>query len=110
MAVTNKKKQEQPVVIRRGEEGRPVVYANSSEIQSSVWDFRIKFGKMVSREELKLTVDHEATVYLSPSHAKALSVMLAAQIEKYESEHGPLPGTKPFYSTAGDSSESKPPS
>ncbi len=70
----------------------PVNYANHAEFQMSVWDIRIRFGRIEATrdggapEALPL-----ASIILSPQHAKAVSKVFAEQIVEYEKRFGPIP-------------------
>lgn len=65
-------------------------YSNSVEIGSSVWDFRLKCGEMVDATSEKIVVKDLCVVYMSPSHAKAVSILLARQIKAYEDQFGEI--------------------
>jgi hypothetical protein len=52
-------------------------YANSVQVQKSVWDFRLTFGTAYQDTAEQITINTFQTIYLSPQQAKALSNVLA---------------------------------
>lgn len=66
-------------------------YANSVEIRSSLWDFRFKCGEMVDATAEKIFIKDLCVLYMSPSHAKAVSILLARQVKAYEDRFGEIP-------------------
>ncbi|WP_447963978.1 DUF3467 domain-containing protein [Nitrospira sp. Ecomares 2.1] len=74
-----------------GVEEAPTYYSNSVEIATSLWDIRIRFGELKEASREHLIVKNLATVYLSPAHAKAVSVLLAEKIKDYELTFGAIP-------------------
>lgn len=65
-------------------------YSNSVEIGSSVWDFRLKCGEMLDATPEKIVIKDLCIVYMSPNHAKAVSILLARQIKAYEDRFGEI--------------------
>lgn len=65
-------------------------YSNSVEIGSSVWDFRLKCGEMVEATSEKIVIKDLCILYMSPSHAKAVSILLARQVKAYEDQFGEI--------------------
>ncbi len=72
-------------------------YANSVQVNVSVWDFFLQFGRLGMQEQGRVTFSSFSGVYLSPQQAKALQVVLAQNIAQYESAFGTIridnPGT-----------------
>jgi hypothetical protein len=65
-------------------------YANSVQVQKSVWDFRLTFGTAYQETAETITINAFQTVYLSPQQAKALSNVLAQNLIQYEQTFGTI--------------------
>ena len=65
-------------------------YANSVQVNVSVWDFFLQFGRLAVAQSGKVEFSSFAGVYLSPQQAKALHVVLAQNIAEYESAFGTI--------------------
>lgn len=65
-------------------------YANSVQVNVSVWDFFLQFGKLKVGGANKVTFHSFQGVYMSPQQAKALQVVLAQNIAQYESTFGEI--------------------
>ncbi len=65
-------------------------YANSVQVNVSVWDFFLQFGRLKIGERGQVTFASFAGVYLSPQQAKALQVVLSQNIAQYESAFGTI--------------------
>lgn len=65
-------------------------YANSVQVQKSVWDFRLTFGTAYQESAETITINAFQTVYLSPQQAKALSNVLAQNLIQYEQTFGTI--------------------
>jgi hypothetical protein len=65
------------------------VYANSVQIEACVWDLRLIFGEL-TRPGGKLLVEQSVAVTMSPQHAKALSTVLATNLQEYERKFGQI--------------------
>ena len=63
------------------------VYANSVEVRSHVWDFRLVFGES---DKSGTQVEESAEIIFSPQQAKALSRILAANVSMYEKRFGEI--------------------
>jgi hypothetical protein len=61
------------------------VYANSAQIDTGPWDFRIIFGEAV-RSGDKLIVEQSVAVVMSPQHAKAFLGVLGNNVRQYEKQ------------------------
>jgi light-regulated signal transduction histidine kinase (bacteriophytochrome) len=65
-------------------------YANSVQVQKSVWDFRLTFGTAYQETAAEIAIDIFQTVYLSPQQAKALCNVLEQNVIQYEHTFGPI--------------------
>jgi hypothetical protein len=65
-------------------------YANSVQVQKSVWDFRLTFGTAYQEKPEEITVQSFQTIYLSPQQAKALCNILGQNLVQYEHAFGPI--------------------
>jgi len=65
-------------------------YANSVQVQKSVWDFRLTFGTAYQERAEEITLNTFQTVYLSPQQAKALCNVLEQNLLQYEHTFGPI--------------------
>ena len=75
------------VVLERTPEYREG-YANSVQVQKSVWDFRLTFGTAYQDKPEEIVVRSFQTVYLSPQQAKALCNVLEQNLIQYELAFG----------------------
>jgi hypothetical protein len=65
-------------------------YANSVQVQKSVWDFRLTFGTAYQETAEEITINAFQTVYLSPQQAKALCSVLEQSLLQYEHAFGTI--------------------
>jgi hypothetical protein len=65
-------------------------YANSVQVQKSVWDFRLTFGTAYQETAEQITINAFQTVYLSPQQAKALCNVLGQNLIQYEHAFGAI--------------------
>lgn len=65
-------------------------YANSVQVNVSVWDFFLQFGRIKIEGENEVTFASYLGVYMSPQQAKALNVVLSQNIAQYESAFGKI--------------------
>jgi hypothetical protein len=65
-------------------------YANSVQVQKSVWDFRLTFGTAYQETVEEITINSFQTIYLSPQQAKALCSVLEQNLLQYEQAFGPI--------------------
>lgn len=65
-------------------------YANSVQINMSVWDFFLQFGRLKIAGPTKVIFSSFAGVYMSPQQAKALHLVLKQNISQYESKFGKI--------------------
>jgi hypothetical protein len=77
------------VVLERTAEYREG-YANSVQVQKSVWDFRLTFGTAHQETVETITISAFQTVYLSPQQAKALCNVLEQNLLQYEHAFGTI--------------------
>lgn len=85
--------QEQPqpdkVRVVRADEYRED-YANSVQVNVSVWDFFLQFGRLTVGTGSEVTFSSFVGVYMSPQQAKALHLVLAQNVAQYESAFGKI--------------------
>jgi Protein of unknown function (DUF3467) len=65
-------------------------YANSVQVQKSVWDFRLTFGTAYQETVEEITINSFQTIYLSPQQAKALCSVLEQNLLQYEQAFGTI--------------------
>ena len=65
-------------------------YANSVQVQKSVWDFRLTFGTAYQETAEQITINTFQTVYLSPQQAKALLGLMQQNVGQYEAAFGEI--------------------
>lgn len=65
-------------------------YANSVQVNVSVWDFFLQFGRLKVQPPNDVTFSSFHGVYMSPQQAKALHLVLAQNIAQYESAFGEI--------------------
>ena len=65
-------------------------YANSVQVQKSVWDFRLTFGTAYQDTAEQVTINAFQTIYLSPQQAKALCNVLNQNLLQYEHTFGTI--------------------
>ena len=65
------------------------VYANSAQIETSVWDFKIIFGE-IAKVGSKLAIEQSVAVSMSPQHVKALLGVLGSNLREYEKRFGKI--------------------
>ena len=63
-------------------------YANSVQVQMSVWDFRLSFGTAHQESAEEITINTFQAIYLSPQQAKALWNVLGQNLAQYEQTFG----------------------
>jgi len=64
-------------------------YANSAQIETSVWDLKFVFGELL-RTGNKIVVEQTVAISMSPQHAKALLGVLETNIREYEKKFGKI--------------------
>ncbi|UVT20042.1 MAG: DUF3467 domain-containing protein [Nitrospira sp.] len=72
-------------------EDTPSFYANNIDLSVSTWDFRLKGGEIIQANKDSITIKELFTLYLSPNHAKMLSILLSERVAEYEKRFGELP-------------------
>ncbi|MEO5936578.1 MAG: DUF3467 domain-containing protein [Terriglobales bacterium] len=65
-------------------------YANSVQINVSVWDFRLTFGRLQQQTPEIVEVSNFQNIYLSPQQAKALLMIMQQNVENYEKAFGEI--------------------
>jgi Protein of unknown function (DUF3467) len=65
-------------------------YANSVQVQMSVWDFRLSFGMAHQDTPEEIKINTFQAIYLSPQQAKALWNVLGQNLVQYEQAFGHL--------------------
>jgi hypothetical protein len=66
----------------------PVHYANSVQVETSNWDLKLSFGRVLKADGNVVVVRDILDVYMSPQHAKATASVLNGAVERWEREHG----------------------
>jgi len=68
-------------------------YANDTQIQTTPWDVRFRFGQVVEVDPANqtATVEAVADVRMSPEHAKRLVTILQQQLTTFEARFGTIP-------------------
>ena len=65
-------------------------YANSIQVNVSVWDFLLTFGRLQQQTPELVEVMNFQNIYLSPQQAKALMMILTQNIQNYEKAFGEI--------------------
>ncbi len=65
-------------------------YANSVQVRVSLWDFYLMFGTINQSSPDAVAIQNFQGIFLSPQQAKALSNMLAQNVQQYESTFGEI--------------------
>ena len=65
-------------------------YANSVQINVTVWDFLLTFGRLQSQTPELVEVTNFQNIYISPQQAKALMMILRQNVENYEKAFGEI--------------------
>jgi flagellar protein FlaG len=65
-------------------------YANSVQVRANLWDFFLMFGTISQSAPDSVTIQNFQGIYLSPQQAKALSNVLAQNIQQYEGTFGEI--------------------
>lgn len=65
-------------------------YANSVQVNVSIWDFFLQFGRLKVGGPNDVTFSSFMGVYMSPQQAKALHVVLSQNVAQYESTFGEI--------------------
>lgn len=71
------------------------LYSNNVSIQSLPWDVTMVFGQILGIHEdaegkRVAAARPQATIVMSPQHAKAFLIALGDNIRKYEQHYGPI--------------------
>lgn len=74
----------------KGEQEVPVLYVNHAEVRVSVFDIMLNFGTMLEITGSQLNVKRQASIFMSPQHAKEFSILLNKQVALYEEKFGVL--------------------
>ena len=73
------------------------IYANSTILDVTPWDFRFSFGVWIKPETGKLPkVENLVEVIMSPQHAKAFFGLLQSHVEQYEKQIGEIKLPQPI--------------
>src|SRR5580658_9796064 len=65
-------------------------YANSVQVRVSLWDFFLMFGTINQSTPDSVQIHNFQAIFLSPQQAKALSNVLAQNVQQYESAFGEI--------------------
>src|ERR1700733_14860380 len=77
------------VVLKRMPEYREG-YANSVQVQKSVWNLRLTFCISYQETAEEININDFQTVYFTPQQAKALCGLLEQNLLQYEHTFGPI--------------------
>jgi Protein of unknown function (DUF3467) len=65
-------------------------YANSVQVRVSLWDFYLMFGRIAQSSPEAVQINNFQGIFLSPQQAKALSNVLAQNVQQYEAAFGEI--------------------
>jgi hypothetical protein len=65
-------------------------YANSVQVRVSLWDFFLSFGTINQTQADMVNIRNFQGIFLSPQQAKALTNVLAQNVQQYESAFGEI--------------------
>ena len=65
-------------------------YANSVQVRVSLWDFFLMFGTISQTSPDSVQIHNFQGIFLSPQQAKALSNVIAQNVQQYESAFGEI--------------------
>ncbi len=65
-------------------------YANSVQVRVSLWDFFLSFGTINQTMPDAVAIHNFQGIFLSPQQAKALTNVLAQNVQQYESAFGEI--------------------
>jgi hypothetical protein len=66
------------------------LYANSAQVEVTLWDFRVVFGDTRKIDDGKLLVENSAVITMSPQHAKVFAALLSKNVLDYEKQVGEI--------------------
>jgi len=69
----------------------PSVYANSSRLMFSIYDFRLVFSETMMKGDFRVVQVDRVSVVMSPQHIKKLVSIVTKKLAEYEQKHGPIP-------------------
>lgn len=73
------------------DENHSLLYANSVQIQMSLYDFNLIFGMVGGIKNGRVQIAALQTIIISPQHAKELAKVLTENVQKYEEKFMALP-------------------
>lgn len=65
-------------------------YANSVQVRITLWDFLVSFGTINQNSPDVVSIQNFQAIFLSPQQAKALSSILAHNVQQYEAAFGEI--------------------
>jgi hypothetical protein len=65
-------------------------YANSVQVRVSLWDFFLSFGTINQTTPDAVAIHNFQGIFLSPQQAKALTNVLAQNVQQYETAFGEI--------------------
>jgi len=80
----------QPKIQMTNDAGYRENYANSVQVRMNLWDIFLTFGTMTQTSAEAVEIHNFQGIYLSPQQAKALSNVLAQNIQQYEAAFGEI--------------------
>jgi len=69
----------------------PLIYTNSAQFRSSIFDITISLGSVRQIDDQNVVVEEVATLVMSPQHALVFSELLAQNVANYEKVFGNIP-------------------
>ena len=62
----------------------------SGQLKVTPWDIQLIFGRILSLDEMKMLIENELAVYVSPQTAKSLLKVLTGVAQQYEDKIGEI--------------------
>ena len=78
------------VTTTKKRDGHVTLYSNSVQLAISPWDIRLMLGQVAEGGVGTANIDLDATIIMSPGHAKAFTESMVKTIEQYESLFGTI--------------------
>lgn len=78
---------------RKLADGYRTIYANNTQVRTSIYDVAIDFGQVVDDSADGNVVVDQCKIFLSPVHAKALAMLLLNSVIQYGNWGMDLPDT-----------------
>lgn len=66
------------------------VYANSFNLETSLYDFKLLFGIIKRADDKEVEIEQQVAVRMSPQHTKSVLRVLADNVKNYEDKFGKI--------------------